>query len=55
MTLKNTFICYRRDDAEGYAGRIYDRLNSFPGRVFMDVTGIGPGQISHPSDSDRVK
>jgi hypothetical protein len=45
MTPKKTiFICYRRDDAEGYAGRIYDRLHArFPGRVFMDVTGINPG------------
>ena len=41
---KGIFICYRRDDAEGYAGRIYDRLHArFPGRVFMDVTGINPG------------
>ena len=41
---KRIFICYRRDDAEGYAGRIYDRLHArFPGRVFMDVTGINPG------------
>jgi hypothetical protein len=41
---KGIFICYRRDDAEGYAGRIYDRLHArFPGRVFMDVTGISPG------------
>lgn len=41
---KKIFICYRRDDAEGYAGRIYDRLHArFPGRVFMDVTGISPG------------
>jgi hypothetical protein len=44
MSAKNIFICYRRDDAEGYAGRLYDRLNSrFPRRVFMDVTGISPG------------
>jgi hypothetical protein len=44
MSAKNIFICYRRDDAEGYAGRVYDRLNSrFPRRVFMDVTGISPG------------
>lgn len=44
MSPKNIFICYRRDDAEGYAGRLYDRLNSrFPKRVFMDVTGISPG------------
>jgi len=42
--IKNTFICYRRDDAEGYAGRIFDRLNNrFPNRIFMDVTGISPG------------
>ena len=44
MSPKNIFICYRRDDAEGYAGRLYDRLNyRFPRRVFMDVTGIRPG------------
>jgi hypothetical protein len=44
MPIKNVFICYRRDDAEGYAGRLYDRLNArFPERIFMDVTGIGPG------------
>jgi hypothetical protein len=44
MSPKNIFICYRRDDAEGYAGRLYDRLNSrFSRRVFMDVTGISPG------------
>jgi hypothetical protein len=44
MSAKNIFICYRRDDAEGYAGRLYDRLNlRFPRRVFMDVTGISPG------------
>jgi hypothetical protein len=44
MSAKNIFICYRRDDAEGYAGRLYDRLNSrFPRRIFMDVTGISPG------------
>ncbi|HEY0724058.1 MAG TPA: toll/interleukin-1 receptor domain-containing protein [Pyrinomonadaceae bacterium] len=44
MSAKNIFICYRRDDAEGYAGRLFDRLNyRFPRRVFMDVTGIRPG------------
>ena len=36
------FICYRREDSAGHSGRIYDRLNGrFPGRVFMDVAGIG--------------
>lgn len=44
MSPKNIFICYRRDDAEGYAGRLFDRLNyRFSKRVFMDVTGIRPG------------
>ncbi|HVR95801.1 MAG TPA: toll/interleukin-1 receptor domain-containing protein, partial [Thermoanaerobaculia bacterium] len=38
------FLCYRREDSAGHAGRIYDRLNQrFPGRVFMDVAGIGIG------------
>ena len=37
------FLCYRREDSAGHAGRIYDRLNQrFPGRVFMDVAGIRP-------------
>src|SRR6266850_1945219 len=55
MIMKNVFICYRRDDADGYAGRIYDRLNSrFPGRIFMDVTGIGPGADFTRVIQDRV-
>lgn len=38
------FLCYRREDSAGHAGRVYDRLNRrFPGRVFMDVAGIGVG------------
>ena len=39
------FISYRRDDAAGYAGRLYDRLVAHFGtdRVFMDVQGIEPG------------
>jgi hypothetical protein len=38
------FICYRRDDSAGHAGRLYDRLNQkFPGRVFMDVAKISAG------------
>jgi len=41
MPGRNIFICYRRDDSAGDAGRLYDRLNQrFPGRVFMDVAGI---------------
>jgi len=38
------FLSYRRDDAEGHAGRLYDRLNAaFPGRIFRDVSGIDIG------------
>lgn len=39
------FISYRRDDASGYAGRLYDRLVAQFGahRVFMDVEGIELG------------
>jgi formylglycine-generating enzyme required for sulfatase activity len=36
------FISYRREDAGGYAGRLYDRLRPrFD--VFMDVEGLPPG------------
>lgn len=39
------FISYRRDDAGGRAGRIFDRVSSEYGRerVFMDVDSIRPG------------
>jgi hypothetical protein len=39
------FVSYRRDDAGGYAGRLYDHLvTRFPkNRVFMDVDAIPPG------------
>lgn len=44
MTAGKIFLCYRREDSAGHAGRIYDRLNQrFPGRIFMDVAGIGAG------------
>jgi TIR domain len=40
------FISYRRDDASGHAGRLFDRLAVRFGRdrVFMDVTDIAPGE-----------
>ncbi|HKE41090.1 MAG TPA: choice-of-anchor D domain-containing protein [Casimicrobiaceae bacterium] len=43
--MNGIFISYRRDDAAGYAGRLYDRLAAHFGtdRVFMDVQGIEPG------------
>jgi hypothetical protein len=39
------FICYRRDDAAGYARAIYDRVVQYfsKDRVFMDVDAIEPG------------
>jgi hypothetical protein len=44
MAAGKIFLCYRREDSAGHAGRLYDRLNQrFPGRVFMDVAGIGVG------------
>jgi tetratricopeptide (TPR) repeat protein len=44
MPSGQVFINYRRDDSEGYVGRIYDRLaQRFPDRIFRDVTGLRPG------------
>jgi hypothetical protein len=43
----NIFISYRRDDAEGYAGRIYDQLSAHfsPDKVFMDTDTIMIGDV----------
>jgi hypothetical protein len=43
--MASTFISYRREDAPGYAGRIYDRFVQSLGRadVFLDVDRIDPG------------
>lgn len=40
------FISYRRDDARGASGRIWDWLRIAFGKeqVFRDVTSIGPGK-----------
>jgi len=44
MAAGKIFVCYRREDSAGHAGRLYDRLNQrFPGRIFMDVAGIDVG------------
>jgi len=39
------FISYRREDTEGYTGRLYDRLHGrFPqNKIFIDVDSIEPG------------
>ena len=43
--MRGIFISYRRDDAEGQAGRLFDELSAHFGRdaVFMDVAGIKKG------------
>jgi hypothetical protein len=52
---KNIFICYRRDDAEGYPRLLRDHLNArFPGRIFMDVISIAPGADFTAVIQDRV-
>lgn len=40
------FIAYRRDDSQGFAGRIYDRLAGHfgPESVFRDINDIEPGR-----------
>ena len=43
--MRGIFISYRREDAEGQAGRLFDDLSAHFGRdaVFMDVAGIKRG------------
>ena len=50
------FISYRRDDAEGEAGRLYDDLTRAYGNdsVFMDVAGIAPGLDFRKAIDDNV-
>ena len=44
--MRAIFISYRRDDAAGEAGRLFDDLTAKfgPELVFMDVSGIQPGR-----------
>ena len=44
--MRAIFISYRRDDTEGYAGRLFHDLSERFGKdsVFMDVAGIEPGR-----------
>jgi|GEM_PF-1498936 len=50
------FICYRREDSAGFAGRIYDRLKTSLGRdsVFIDVDNIPAGRDFIEVLSERV-
>lgn len=40
------FICYRREDTAGHAGRLYDHLSAHFGvnQIFMDIDQIEPGE-----------
>lgn len=44
--MRGIFISYRRDDAAGHAGRLFDGLKERFGaeRVFMDVSDLRPGE-----------
>lgn len=54
--MRAIFISYRRDDAEGQAGRLFDDLVRQFGQnaVFMDVTGIEPGRDFRRVIDDHV-
>jgi tetratricopeptide (TPR) repeat protein len=56
MSEGKIFISYRRDDASGYAGRLFDRLSTRFGEenVFMDVEGLDPGIDFHDALSKAV-
>lgn len=43
--MSRIFISYRRQDSEGYVGRLYDHLTGHfgPEDIFMDVSSIEPG------------
>ena len=43
--MPSIFICYRRQDTSGYAGRLHDALVPAVGResVFMDIDTLSPG------------
>jgi hypothetical protein len=45
MASSGIFLSYRREDASGHTGRIYDRLSARfgSGQVFMDVVAIDAG------------
>ncbi|MBS1872446.1 MAG: ankyrin repeat domain-containing protein [Acidobacteria bacterium] len=52
----SVFICYRREDSAGQAGRLFDRLAARLGRdnVFRDVDAIQPGENFVRTVSDRL-
>ena len=55
--MSTLFINYRRKDASGYAGRLYDRLAKHFDRdqVFMDIDQIEPGEDFHEVIDKKLK
>ena len=51
------FICYRREDSGGYAGRIYEALVASFGkdRVFMDIDALVPGEVFPAALRERIE
>jgi len=54
--MRAIFISYRREDAEGHAGRLFDDLVAHFGEksVFMDVAGIEPGRDFRRAIDEQV-
>jgi len=54
--MRAIFISYRREDAEGQAGRLFDDLVTEFGEdsVFMDVFGIEPGRDFRRAIDEQV-
>ena len=54
--MRAIFISYRRDDAEGQAGRLFDDLTQHFGddSVFMDVAAIEPGRDFRRAIDEQV-
>ena len=54
--MRAIFISYRREDAEGQAGRLFDDLATQFGEdsVFMDVAGIDPGRDFRRAIDEQV-
>ena len=54
--MRAIFVSYRREDAEGQAGRLFDDLVRHFGEdsVFMDVVGIEPGRDFRRAIDEQV-
>lgn len=54
--MRSIFLSYRRDDAEGQAGRLFDDLTRDFGNdaVFMDVAAIDPGRDFRRAIDEQV-